>query len=188
MLVLGTYRDTELGRHTPLTAALVELKRSGAFDRIDLRGLALEDVATLARSVLGTDDIAPRVHARTDGNVFFVEEVLRDLADSGPHAVPESVRHAVGVRLSRMGDEANELIAAAAILGLEHDARALQATAGLEPDAAEAALDEILRARLLRPATTPHRFAFTHALVERRSSKSATPCAARGFTAGPLRP
>ena len=165
MLVLGTYRDTELGRHTPLTAALVELKRSGAFDRIDLRGLALEDVATLARSVLGTDDIAPRVHARTDGNVFFVEEVLRDLAESGPHAVPESVRHAVGVRLSRMGDEANELIAAAAILGLEHDARALQATAGLEPDAAEAALDEILRARLLRPATTPHRFAFTHALV-----------------------
>jgi tetratricopeptide (TPR) repeat protein len=105
------------------------------------------------------------VLARTDGNAFFVEEVLRGLAESGPHAVPESVRHAVGVRLSRMGDDANELIAAAAILGLEHDARALQATAGLEPDAAEAALDEILRARLLRPATTPHRFAFTHALV-----------------------
>lgn len=165
MLVLGTFRDTEVGRHTPLTAALVELKRSGASDRVDLRGLALEDVAALTRSVLGTDDIAPRVHARTDGNVFFVEEVLRDLAKSGPQVVPESVRHAVGVRLSRMGDEANELIAAAAILGLEHDARALQATAGLEPDAAEAALDEILRARLLQTATTPHRFAFTHALV-----------------------
>src|SRR6185437_4340864 len=38
-------------------------------------------------------------------------------------------------------------------------------TAGLRPHAAEAALDEILRARLLRPAMTPHRFAFTHALV-----------------------
>ncbi len=64
-----------------------------------------------------------------------------------------------------MGDEANELIEAAAILGLEHDARALPATAGLDPDAAEAALDEILRSRLVGPATTPHRFAFTHALV-----------------------
>ncbi len=165
MLVLGTYRDTELGRHTPLTAALVELRQGGALDRVDLRGLPLEDVATLARSVLGSDDLAPRVHARTDGNAFFVEEVLRDLAESGSPVVPESVRHAVGVRLSRMGDEANELIAAAAILGLEHDARALQATAGLDPDAAEAALDEILRARLLLPATTPHGFAFTHALV-----------------------
>ena len=165
MLVLGTYRDTELGRHTPLTAALAELKRSGALDRIDLRGLPLDDVAWLARSVLGSDEIAPRVHARTAGNAFFVEEVLRELVESGPQVVPESVRHAVGVRLSRMSDDANELIAAAAILGLEHDVRALQATAGLAPDAAEAALDELLRARLLRPAATAQRFEFTHALV-----------------------
>ena len=165
MLVLGTYRDTELGRHTPLTAALAELKRSGALDRIDLRGLPLEDVAWLARCVLGSDEIAPRVHARTAGNAFFVEEVLRELVESGPQLVPESVRHAVGVRLSRMSDDANELIAAAAILGLEHDVRALQATAGLAPDAAEAALDELLRARLLRPAATAQRFEFTHALV-----------------------
>ena len=165
MLILGTYRDTELGRHTPLTAALAELKRNGALDRIDLRGLPLDDVARLARSVLGSDEIAPRVHARTAGNAFFVEEVLRELAESGHQVVPESVRHAVGVRLSRMSDDANELIAAAAILGLEHDGRALQATAGLAPDAAEAALDEILRARLLRRAATAQRFEFTHALV-----------------------
>ncbi len=165
LLILGTYRDTALGRRTPLTAALVELKRSVMLDRIDVRGLPLEDVAALARAALGTDDVASRVHARTDGNAFFVEEVLRGLALSGPHTVPESVRHAVGVRLTAMGDGANELIAAAAILGLEHDTRALQATAGLGPDAAEAALDEILRVRLLRPAASPHRLAFTHALV-----------------------
>jgi hypothetical protein len=113
--------------------------------------------------VLGTDEIAARVHARTAGNAFFVEEVLRELAESGPRVVPESVRHAVGVRLSRMSNDANELIAAAAILGLEHDAHALQATAGLEPDIAEAALDEILRARLLRPVATAQRFEFTRA-------------------------
>jgi tetratricopeptide (TPR) repeat protein len=165
ILVLGTYRDTELGRHTPLTAALGELRQGGALDHIELRGLPLDDVATLTRSILGTEEIAPRVHSRTDGNAFFVEEVLRELAESGPHAVPQSVRHAVGVRLSRMGDHANELIAAAAILGLEHDARALQATAGLQADGAEAALDEILRARLLRPTASPRRFEFAHALV-----------------------
>ena len=165
ILVVGTYRDTELGRHTPLTAALAELTRSSTPDRIDLRGLPLDDVARLARSMLGSDEIAPRVHARTSGNAFFVEEVLRELAESGPQMVPESVRHAVGVRLSRMSDDANELIAAAAILGLEHDARALESTAGLAPEAAEAALDALLRARLLRPAGTAQRFEFTHALV-----------------------
>lgn len=165
ILLLGTYRDTELGRHTPLTVALAELKHSRALDRIDLRGLPIDDVAALARSVLGSDELASRVYARTDGNAFFVEEVLRELAESGPQAVPESVRHAVGVRLSRMSQEANELIAAAAILGLQHDARALEATAGLEADAAEEALDELLRARLLRPGASSERFEFSHALV-----------------------
>jgi DNA-binding SARP family transcriptional activator len=165
LLLLGTYRDTELSRLTPLTAALAELGRDGVLDRIDLRGLALDDVATLTRAALGTDELAPRVHARANGNVFFIEEILRGLADSGQQVVPESVRHAVGVRLSRMSGPANELIAAAAILGLEPDARALQATAGLEPGAAEEALDEVLRARLLRRAAEPHRVEFTHALV-----------------------
>ena len=165
ILVLGTYRDTELGRTTPLTHALAGLRRNGALDRIDVRGLPLDDVATLARSMLGNDELASRVHARTDGNAFFVEEVLRGCAESGASEVPESVRHAVGVRLLSMGDAANELIAAAAILGLQHDARALQATAGLQVDTAEAALDEILRARLLRPVSVPQRFEFAHALV-----------------------
>jgi hypothetical protein len=54
---------------------------------------------------------------------------------------------------------------AAAILGLEHDPRALEITAGLEPPAAEAALDELLSARLLRPAASARQFEFTHALV-----------------------
>jgi tetratricopeptide (TPR) repeat protein len=165
ILVIGTYRDTELGRRTPLTAALGELKRSGALERVDLRGLPLSDVAALARSMLGSDELAARVHARTAGNAFFVEEVLSELAQPGGGGVPESVRHTVGVRLSRMGEDANELIAAAAILGLEHDARALRATAELDADAAEAALDEILRARLLRPTAVAQRFAFAHALV-----------------------
>ena len=165
ILMLGTYRDTELGRTTPLTHALAEFKRTGSLDRIDLRGLPLDDVATLARSMLGSDELAPRVHARTDGNAFFVEEVLREWAESGANEVPESVRHAVGLRLSSMSDAANELIAAAAILGLQHDARAFQATAGLQVDTAEAALDEIMRARLLRPTAVPQRFEFVHALV-----------------------
>jgi DNA-binding SARP family transcriptional activator/tetratricopeptide (TPR) repeat protein len=165
ILILGTCRDTELGRHTPLTAALGELKQGGGLDRIDLHGLPVDDVAELARSMLGSDELARRVHARTGGNAFFVEEVLRELTEPGPCAVPESVRHAVGVRLSRIGEDANELIAAAAILGIEHDARALPGTAGLPPEAAEAALDEILRARLLRPASVPRRFEFSHALV-----------------------
>ena len=160
LAIVGTYRDTELGRRSPLTGALADLQRDGALDRIGLRGLHEDDVAALARELLGDAGIAARVHARTGGNAFFVEEVLRGLAEAGTPDVPESVRHAVGVRLSRLTDAANRLLAVAAIFGLEQDAGALQATAGLEPDVEEAALDEVLRARLLRPAATSRRFEF----------------------------
>jgi DNA-binding SARP family transcriptional activator len=163
LLVLGTCRDTDLGRRSPLTGALAELEGDGVLQRIGLRGLAQDDVATLARSLLGDDEVAGRVHARTDGNAFFVEEVLRGLAASP--AVPESVRQAVGVRLSRLGQEANELLGAAAVLGLELDPRALTGTAALRPGTAEAALDEVMRARLLRPAAAAGRLEFAHALV-----------------------
>lgn len=165
LLVIGVYRDTELGRRSPLTAALAELQRAGAVDRLRLRGLAEADVAALARSLLGSDEVAPHVFARTDGNAFFVEEVLRGLCESDATEVPESVRQAVGARLSDLTDEANELLAAAAILGLEQDARVLEATAALDPGAAEQALDEVLRAHLLRPAPVPQHFEFAHALV-----------------------
>jgi DNA-binding SARP family transcriptional activator len=160
LLLLGTYRDTELGRRTPLTGALGEL---GA-DRVGLGGLGEADVAALARDALGADELASRVYARTGGNAFFVEAVLREL-DAGRGEVPESVRHALGVRLARLGDDANALLDAAAVLGLEQDAAALERTSGLAPEAAEAALDELLHARLLRPTAAPHRFEFPHALV-----------------------
>jgi hypothetical protein len=163
LLILGTYRDTDLGRRSPLTGALAELQRDGALLRVGLRGLAEDDVAALARSLLGADEVAARVHARTDGNAFFVEQVLRGLSDSAE--LPESVRHAVGVRLTRLGDDASELLAAAAVLGSELDPRALERMTTLEPAAAEAALDEVLRARLLRPAPTGGRVEFAHALV-----------------------
>ena len=62
LLVLGTYRDTELGRRSPLTRALADLRRVGALDRIGLRGLGEDEVAALARALLGDDEVAALVH------------------------------------------------------------------------------------------------------------------------------
>jgi DNA-binding SARP family transcriptional activator len=185
LLALGTYRDTDVARSSPLTDALADLQRDGTLERIAMRGLALGDVAVLARQALGADTVAGRVHARTGGNAFFVEEVLRGLADGAVSDVPESVRDAVGIRLARLGEDAGDLLAAAAILGLEQDAEALAPTAGLAPGRVEAALDEVLRARLLRPAAAPRRFEFAHALVRDAVLGDSTPCAAPAPTVAP---
>jgi predicted ATPase len=166
LLVVGTYRDTEVGRRTPLAGALADLRRDGGAERIGLRGLAPGEVGELASAWLGPEAgarVADTVHARTGGNAFFVGEVLRGLADNDA-SVPESVRHAVGARLARLSPEADELLAVAAVLGQVVDAELLTTVAGRPAAEVEPLLDELFDARLLL-AGDGRSLEFPHALV-----------------------
>ena len=176
LLVLGTYRDTEVGRRTPLAAALADLRRDGGAERIGLRGLAPGEVGELATAWLGAETaarVAGTVHARTGGNAFFVEEVLRGLADDDA-SVPESVRHAVGARLARLSPEADELLAVAAVLGLVVDAELLASVAGRPAAEVEPLLDELFEARLLL-AREGRSLEFPHALVREAVDRDLNP-------------
>ena len=164
MLVIGTYRDTEIGRRTPLATGLAELRRDGGAERIGVHGLAPAEVGELAVRWVGSEAatrVAYAVHERTGGNAFFVEETLRGLAGDEPE-VPESVRHAVGARLARLTESADELLGVAAVIGAVIDARLLAEVAGV--DDVEPLLEELLDAHLLRPGDG-RAVEFTHALV-----------------------
>ena len=96
ILVLGTYRDTEVGRRTPLTSALAELRRGGALDRVDLRGLTARRRGNPhGLSCWAADEIAPRVHSRTGR-----QRVLRRGGVSGSWPSPgrRRCRRASGTR------------------------------------------------------------------------------------------
>ena len=164
LLAVGTYRDTEVGRRTPLAAALADLRRDGGAERVGLRGLASGEVGELAVAWLGAEaaGLAAGVHDRTGGNAFFVEEVLRGLAEDDA-SVPESVRHAVGARLARLTPEADELLSHAAVLGQTVDPELLVTVAGRAVGQVEALLDELVDARLLRAEGRV--LEFPHALV-----------------------
>ena len=89
LLVLGTYRDSELSRSHPLLETLAALHRQHGVARIELTGLDDTGVMSLMEAAAGhtLDDAAVRlahaVHRETDGNPFFVTEVLRHLAETG---------------------------------------------------------------------------------------------------------
>jgi DNA-binding SARP family transcriptional activator len=169
LMLLGTYRDTELGRHSPLARALADLQRDGVVDRVHVRGLERAESAELVESWIGPEAARPvvnEIHERTAGNAFFVEEVLRGFGDDRQAALPEGIRQAVGARLAHLSDDANDLLAAAAVAGSECPAEVLAGASDLSPAEAEEALDEVLRARLLSPSVeTPGTFEFPHALV-----------------------
>jgi tetratricopeptide (TPR) repeat protein len=176
LLAIGTYRDTAIGRRTPLAGALAELRRDGGAERIGLRGLEAAEVGELAAEWVGAEEatrLSGALHARTGGNAFFVEEVLRGLADDEA-AVPESVRHAVGARLARLSEPADELLGVAAVIGEVVDVGLLAAVASPPAPALEPLVDELLEAHLLRPGDE-RTVEFTHALVREAVAAELSP-------------
>ncbi len=171
VLIAATYRDTELDRAHPLAKVLADLRRQTEVERVSLSGLGLDDVTAFVDATGGDAALAAAVYEETEGNPFFVGEMLRHLAESvheeGADEIPEGVRDVIGRRLSRLSGSTNRILAVASAIGPEVDLGVLE----LIPDAADAgsvldALEEAARAKLLTELPKPvGRFAFTHALV-----------------------
>jgi class 3 adenylate cyclase/tetratricopeptide (TPR) repeat protein len=184
LLVLATYRDTEVSRTHPLAVALADLRRETTFERIELAGLSEADVGALLRSLLGRtppDDLTRELVTETQGNPFYLEEIVRHLEEAetadGGHlldelsidmlGVPDSVRDVLLRRLQRLGAGAQDAISKAAVLGSEFDAAVLACLLGLDASSVVALLDEGLGARLI--VELPDRigrYGFPHALVQ----------------------
>ncbi|MGH9004454.1 MAG: ATP-binding protein, partial [Acidimicrobiia bacterium] len=89
VLVVGTYRDTELTHDHPLLEVVPDLRRQGGVERLSLTGLDGAGVTTLVEQAAGRAldvaglALARAVYQETEGNPFFVREVLRHLAETG---------------------------------------------------------------------------------------------------------
>ena len=95
LLVLGTYRDTEIDREHPFAAALADLSREHAIERRALARLDADAVARLVDAKAGdqaSPELARTVYERTEGNPFFVVETLRHLEQLDRGAVTSGSR------------------------------------------------------------------------------------------------
>jgi DNA-binding CsgD family transcriptional regulator/tetratricopeptide (TPR) repeat protein len=108
LLVVASYRDDELDRSDPLRIVLGELATRPAVERARIEGLSERAVAELAAE---REIDARRLHRQTNGNPFFVTEVLA--SRNGP--IPATVRDAVLARTASLGEPARRVLEAAAI-------------------------------------------------------------------------
>jgi class 3 adenylate cyclase len=187
LLVIGTYRDTDLVRTHPLSEVLVDLRRSDAVDRIPLRGLSADDVCAMVNplSPAGPDDaaLAQILWRETEGSPLFLREILRHLAETGAVVrsedgrwqarrrleqlgIPDGIRDVIARRLSRLSAEANAVLVAAAVVGREFEVELVRALVELPVDTVLDALDEATATGLVdEVGHRPGRYSFTHALV-----------------------
>ena len=186
LVIVGTYRDTDVDRAHPLSAMLSEYRTTGEITRIRVGGLGLGGVCELLERAggHGLDDLgrqfAERVQRETSGNPFFVGEVLRDLIENGTlvqrdgqwtselqvheAGISEGVREVVGQRLHRLGEAVEQVLRTAAVIGFEFDVSLLADVLGFGVDGVLDALDAATAANLLIDVGADrHRFA--HGLV-----------------------
>ena len=183
VLIVVAYRDVDLDRRHPLADALSDWRRSSTVGRIALGGLDERAVRELLVDLADQDDVpsglVSAITSETDGNPFFVREVIFNLVEEGhirqvegrwvadPVAelgIPEGVREAIGRRLSRLSADADALLSVASGFDAAFLLGDVAAVAGLDDSAALDALDEALRAQIVRPSVGFDRYEFTHAL------------------------
>jgi class 3 adenylate cyclase len=180
LLLVGTYRDVEVGRQHPLEQTLAELARMQKGDRVLLRGLADEDVSRFIE--LTTGHTPPRalveaVYRETEGNPFFMQEVVRllesdgrieqgDSATSWSVEIPQGVRQVIGRRLNGLSEECNRVLTIGSAIGREFDLGVLSRVAELEEDAVLELLEQAEEARIIGEVEgTSATYRFSHALV-----------------------
>jgi class 3 adenylate cyclase len=189
LMVLVTYRPSDLGRTNPLTAVLPELRREAGVARVDLVGLDDLETVELIESAAGFElppdgvQLAHVVRQETGGNPFFTVELLRHLAESGAIQLepdgtyslvggiealelPNSVREVVAHRVRRLGDDAERVLSLAAVIGLDFDLDVLAAVSDRDEDVLLEVLDAAAGAGIVTEASdAAGRYRFVHALV-----------------------
>lgn len=166
--LLVTYRSDDLHRRHPLRRAVAEWSRTAGVERMQLAPLEQADVRRLVAAIAGdrngtgSDDVE-RIVQRSEGNPFYVEELVGALL-SGGGSLPEDLADLLLVRLDRLDDAARALVREASVAGqrVPHDLLAtVSSLAGEDLEqAVRRALDEHVLVRV-----GEHDYAFRHALL-----------------------
>lgn len=185
ILILGTYRETDLDPLRPFYETMLGLNRDRLYTRVALHGLEAGSVEKLLAALLDGPVEAALVTAiarDTEGNPFFIEEVVKGLVERGKlrqeaglwrlaeeveHFIPQSIQIALGKRMETLSEDARAALSLASVLGREFDADVLLSMSAWDEDRLLDALDEASRAQLIAETRAHGRdtYRFDHALL-----------------------
>ncbi len=177
-----TFRSDEIG--TRLARLLADLDRARCAVEVSLRSLDLAEVEAMVAAIFGSEtafepSFVASLHGLTEGNPFFVEEVLKALVVGGDLArvdgawrarplehvrVPRTATEAVGRRLAGLTEGAREVASVAAVAGRRFDFELLHALTTHGEAELLSLVKELVEAQLVVEESA-NRFAFRHALT-----------------------
>ena len=182
LLLLVTYRNDEVG--SSLSHWLTQLDRERLTQEFPLTRLTRGDL----EGMLGVIFALPRsiqlelpdlLYTLTDGNPFFIEEILKSLVVAGgifeAHGtwnrrplselhVPRSLHDAVQQRTNQLSESARQVLRLAAVAGRRFDFALLQQLTQHDEQQLLTLVKELIAAQLV-VEESEERFAFRHALT-----------------------
>src|SRR5438270_3708492 len=183
LVLLGAFREGDPAFDASRRGVLADLHREGAVQRMTLEGLEEAAVVRLVAHRRGPDwDTEARARSlfhHTEGNPFFIEELLhhfdelgltgRATSEKDPFShlvVPEGVQEVIRDRLSHLDDLTWRVLTAGAVLGHSFTISTASATTGLDEDDVVEALEHAIDARIIvEDRSAPDVVGFSHALV-----------------------
>ena len=184
MLILATYRSDELHAAHPLRRLLGSLARDRVGEEMRISPLDRDETTEMLRCMLQAEPnpaFASAIWRRSEGNPFFVEELISVLAGGGvlePNdeaatlleraPLPSTVSEAVLERVNAVGPRALETLAAAAVIGRSFDFEDLRAVLGMSELELVEILEQLASHQLLRedPLIRKDSYSFPHALMQ----------------------
>ena len=181
LLLVGTFRDTEVRRDHPLGRSLAALARAAEPRRITLKRLPATSVGEYIQEATGVDvstSLVEAVSEGTDGNPFYLGEVVRLLQAEGrlDHEagtvtsldviLPESVRDVVGRRLDRLSSDCNAVLAIGSVIGREFTLSLLERASRRSSGDLLDLLDEAGAAHIVEASAVFGQYRFSHAFIQ----------------------
>ena len=191
VLIVGTFRPEAIGLQHPLLALRRRLVREGLARPLRLSCLSPAAVKAMVVEMSGAGEVvkplAVRLYQETEGNPFFLMEIVKALFESGvvqleagvwrgdlvqisegALPLPASVSEAIQARVLRLNDDAQQALRLAAVLGREFDFDPLNAVWGRGEEVTLEALDDLLRHRLIDEGTgaVGRDYGFTHHKIQ----------------------
>ena len=145
----------------PLDGAWRALAHGSPLTTVDLGPMRPQECLQLATGMLHSSDrLVAECIERSDGNPLFLEQLLRNAAESHAPNVPASIQSLVLARMDRLDQRDKVALQAASVIGKRFPMDALQALIG----DARYVCDALIDADLVRPEGAECIFA--HALIQ----------------------
>ncbi|HXW35519.1 MAG TPA: AAA family ATPase, partial [Acidimicrobiales bacterium] len=190
LLIVGAFRSAEMTTNDSLTETLVVLRRERQVIFLELKGLDESGVMAFVEAAAGHElsqqgmALARALYRETDGNPFFVGEILRHLSETGAiyrtesgrwtasddlggFRLPDSLVQLVNARVSRLGAVAKRVLPVAAAIGGEFELKLLSTATDTSDDEILGVLAAATRVSLVEEMSgPPGRFGFAHSLIQ----------------------